>query len=234
MSGYDASARREHHLWLTGQYGAVSAHLASRGDIAGAVACQLAGDTHRVAVALWGKASSSPRSREAFFELAGETMRRMARAVRRPDGAARSVVDQSRAAWQAGLEPLHVPVFFTEPRHIPPGVLVDPGEWARSALVGESWRDWVARVRTVPADAADAAYARDFVLAAIALSAGTAGDADMVTVAARWHLIRALTVGGSVQALMRTTKDVVGPVEWVRVQLFAEKVGARALVRAAA
>lgn len=227
MSGYDASARRKHHLWLAGQYGQLSRSLAAGGETAAAVACQLTGDSHRAIAALWGKASSAPQPRDAFFDLASDAMWGMARSVRPPTMQARGLVERMRRAWQRGLEPLNVPVFFPPPDHLPYEEPVIPASWARQVLSGLDWREWVQRARSARLDGGSGDAVRAGVLGAMVETAGRLGDDEMLTVAACWRLICALAHEDSVDELLRTTREVLGPVAWTRVRLFLQDRGAQ-------
>ncbi|GEL47156.1 hypothetical protein CHO01_22720 [Cellulomonas hominis] len=221
MTLLDPAARRTFDAHAAVRYSELSRARARSGDAPGALAAQVTSDVHKVMSGLWSKASGAAEPAQAFFAMATRAVRPML--TLDGDLDVLGAVDALRQGWSASMRGLNIPAFFSPVDHLF-GLGHVTVEDTRSAVLGrEPLEAFVAGAR------ARAASSRDQVAVGLAIKAhlvelaSQVGDESLASALARWQLIE-LTAGAGGDVLA-AAREVLGPVEWVRLAAALQAVG---------
>lgn len=221
--GLTPSARRAFDAQAAIRFAELSRERAAQGDGPGALAAQVASDTHKVVSSLWSKAAAASDPAAAFFAMATQVMRPMLRM----DGAetsAKETIEALRNGWTASMRGLNTPMFFSPIHHLADIREVTPQK-LRSAMIGDATLDGflaAARAKVAAGHGGRTAFGAAIQAHLVSL-ADQVGDQSLMSALARWQLVQ--QTAGADGDILEAAHDVLGPVEWVRLSSTLEGFG---------
>lgn len=221
MSGLTPSARRGFDAHASAQYFELSRERARRRDAPGALAAQIVSDQHKVMQGLWSKASGSNAPADAFFSMATQVMR-PALTLDGSDLTPQATVEVLREGWSLSMRSLAIPLFFPPTVHLANLDVVTPAQVREAAIGPETLDGFLSTARARIAAASGAERASWAIRAHLVTLADQVGDLSLMSALARWQLIESEAAGGD---LVATAREVLGPVEWVRLASTLEAFG---------
>jgi hypothetical protein len=205
-----------------------SAARALNGDAVGALVCQLTGDVHRVAAALWNRAATLADPHQEFFRLAELVLT----AAGRPEAAGCSasvLVGAVRAAFSEVCAGFGIPLVFPAATHL--DALDGPVDLTGIpvTLLGELTPELfvLGQLSAARANASEPAAMRAALGAYTVDVAAATGDTAMITAAARMIAVEVGAPRGNADLgrLTATIKRVLGTTEWVRFRPYLRQAG---------